>query len=266
MLLSIHIAAGGLAIVLGAAALLARKGGTIHRRSGLLFVGAMIVMGASASILGFRKSPSNPNVPAGFMTAYFVGTALTTVRPASRWTRGINMAALPIPVGLTILNILGGIRAFANPRGVLNGAPFPMFFFLAGITLLAAVGDVRIMLSGMPRGGARLARHLGACASRYLSRPDRSFRSAHASRKSFPLRSRLGRCAPYQSCSFLRPCSIGCGRSAAARRQCSCGTIRCRSLTPRVEMERTWTIIGVGDVPGSFKWYRTLFGHPPTDR
>jgi len=160
MLLSIHIAAGGLAIVLGAAALLARKGGTIHRRSGLLFVGAMIVMGASASILGFRKSPSNPNVPAGFMTAYFVGTALTTVRPASRWTRGINMAALPIPVGLTILNILGGIRAFANPRGVLNGAPFPMFFFLAGITLLAAVGDVRIMLSGMPRGGARLARHL----------------------------------------------------------------------------------------------------------
>ena len=25
-------------------------------------------------------------------------------------------------------------------------------------------------------------------------------------------------------------------------------------------MKRTWTIIGVGDVPGSFKWYRALFG------
>jgi len=23
-------------------------------------------------------------------------------------------------------------------------------------------------------------------------------------------------------------------------------------------MKRTWTIIGVGDVPGSFKWYETL--------
>jgi hypothetical protein len=29
-------------------------------------------------------------------------------------------------------------------------------------------------------------------------------------------------------------------------------------------MKRTWTIIGVDDVPGSFKWYQTLFGHPET--
>ncbi len=29
-------------------------------------------------------------------------------------------------------------------------------------------------------------------------------------------------------------------------------------------MKRTWTIIGVGDVPGSFKWYQALFGQPAT--
>jgi hypothetical protein len=29
-------------------------------------------------------------------------------------------------------------------------------------------------------------------------------------------------------------------------------------------MKSTWTIIGVGDVPGSFKWYRALFGQPAT--
>jgi len=29
-------------------------------------------------------------------------------------------------------------------------------------------------------------------------------------------------------------------------------------------MRRTWTIIGVGDVAGSFKWYQTLFGLPET--
>jgi catechol 2,3-dioxygenase-like lactoylglutathione lyase family enzyme len=28
-------------------------------------------------------------------------------------------------------------------------------------------------------------------------------------------------------------------------------------------MKRTWTIIGVRDVPRSFNWYRTLFGQPP---
>jgi catechol 2,3-dioxygenase-like lactoylglutathione lyase family enzyme len=29
-------------------------------------------------------------------------------------------------------------------------------------------------------------------------------------------------------------------------------------------MKRTWTIIGVDDVPSSFKWYQSLFGQPET--
>ena len=29
-------------------------------------------------------------------------------------------------------------------------------------------------------------------------------------------------------------------------------------------MKRTWTIIGVRDVPGSFKWYQSLFGQAAT--
>jgi len=29
-------------------------------------------------------------------------------------------------------------------------------------------------------------------------------------------------------------------------------------------MKRTWAIIGVSDVPSSFKWYQSLFGQPET--
>ena len=29
-------------------------------------------------------------------------------------------------------------------------------------------------------------------------------------------------------------------------------------------MKRTWTIIGVRDVPASVRWYQSLFGQPPT--
>ena len=152
MLLPIHVAAGGLAIVLGAVALLVKKGGVIHRRSGLLFVYAMLVLGASASILG--------NVFGGFMTIYFVGTALTTVRPVTPWNRRINVAALAVAVGLAFVDIVAGVKAFNSPRGVLNGVPFLMFFFLATVMIVAAAGDVRIMRFGVPRGGPRLARHL----------------------------------------------------------------------------------------------------------
>jgi len=165
MLLTIHIAAGGLAIVLGAVALSTRKGGTLHRRSGLLFVYAMLVMGFSASILGFLKSSiADTNVFTGLMTAYFVGTALTTVRPVSPWTRRINAAALTVVVGLALGSIVSGVKAFNNPHLSPGGVPFRtigvMSFVLATVMILAAAGDVRILRSGMPRGGPRLARHL----------------------------------------------------------------------------------------------------------
>src|SRR5687767_9311684 len=103
MLLPIHVAAGGLALVLGAVALLSQKGGTLHRRIGLLFVCAMVVMGTTAAFLG--------NEFGGLMTLYFVITALTTVRPVSPWTRSLNMAALMVAVGLALLDIVGGVQA-----------------------------------------------------------------------------------------------------------------------------------------------------------
>src|SRR5437868_4153829 len=100
MLLSTHIVAGGLAIVLGAIALVASKGATVHRRSGLLFVYAMLTMGMSGSVLALRQSLTNANVLGGFMSAYFVLTALTTVRPPSAWTRWLNVSALAVAIGL----------------------------------------------------------------------------------------------------------------------------------------------------------------------
>ena len=99
-LLPVHIVGGGLAIVLGAIALLAAKGRTVHRRAGLLFVYAMLTMGLSGSALALRKSLTNANVLGGFMSAYFVVTALTTVRPASVGTRRLNTAALVVALAL----------------------------------------------------------------------------------------------------------------------------------------------------------------------
>ena len=165
MLLPIHIAAGGLAIVLGAVALSVKKGGTLHRRSGLLFVYAMLVMGTSASILGLRKGGlTDGNAMAGLLTLYFVGTALMTVRPVSRWTRVINLAALTVAGTLALFLIAQGVKMSRLPGLAPGGVPFRTIgvtsVILASVPLLAAVGDLRIVRSGMPRGGARLARHL----------------------------------------------------------------------------------------------------------
>jgi uncharacterized membrane protein len=164
MLLPIHVVAGALAIVFGFTALFVKKGGTIHRRGGMLFVYAMLVMGVTASLLEFVQGAGVTNVVAAVLSIYFVGTAVTTVRPPSRWTRAINVAALMVAVGLAFLAFVGGFKNVSTPGLSPGGVPFRtigvMSFVLAIALSLAAAGDVRVMRSGMPRGGPRLARHL----------------------------------------------------------------------------------------------------------
>ena len=152
MLLPIHIVAGGVAMVLGAVALLARKGAPLHRRSGQIFVLSMLTMGITASVLG--------PIGGGVMPVYFVVTALTTVRPVTAWTRWVNLSALVVAIVLALGSMEKGLRAFASPHGLLNGVPFFMLFFIGTVMALAAAGDVRVMHFGPLRGGPRLARHL----------------------------------------------------------------------------------------------------------
>ena len=122
MLLPVHIVAGGLAIILGFIALAASKGATLHRRSGLLFVYAMLTMGISGSILALRLSLTNANVLGGFMAAYFVITALTTVRPVSAWTRWLNSVALVVAIALSLIEIGLGFKAFSSPGGTIKAS------------------------------------------------------------------------------------------------------------------------------------------------
>ncbi len=139
-------------MIFGAVALVARKGARVHRRSGQLFVCSMLTMGITASVLG--------PIANGLMPAYFVVTALTTVRPLTAWTRWVNVSALLVAVVLALGSMAKGFTAFGTPGRTLNGVPFFMLFFIGTVMALAAAGDVRVMGSGPLRGGPRLARHL----------------------------------------------------------------------------------------------------------
>jgi uncharacterized membrane protein len=159
-LLPIHIVAGALAITLGATALLAPKGRVLHRRAGAIFVYALLTMGISGSILATKESLTNINVLGGFMCAYFVLTAYTAVRPASVWTRRLNVIAIAIGLVVGLIWVWLAVKAATYPQLTI---PFFMVFsaFLIGAAMLVGVsGDFRVMRSGMPRGRARIARHL----------------------------------------------------------------------------------------------------------
>jgi uncharacterized membrane protein len=70
----VHITAGSLAILAGYVAIFATKGAGLHRRSGMVFVCAMIVMGMTGlAIAIFRDIPGS--LTGGPLAAYFVCAA-----------------------------------------------------------------------------------------------------------------------------------------------------------------------------------------------
>lgn len=164
MLLSIHVLVGSLAILLGAVALGARKGGWVHRRSGQAFVVAMLLMGLTAGFLGLRNGWTDPNVFAGILTAYFVLTALMTVRTAFRFERAFNTAAFLIALSLASTTAFAGATMVGTPGLASGGVPNlikgVMTLVIATVLLVAAVGDARVIRAGSLRGAPRLARHL----------------------------------------------------------------------------------------------------------
>ena len=158
--LLLHILAGGLGLAFGYVALSAAKGAPLHRKSGILFVYAMLAMSVFGMVIAAGRNVEPAlNIPAGLLTAYLVVTALITVRaPAagSRWL-DLGLMLLALAVGLTSLTF--GVEALAN-GGKRNGMPAFPFFMFGVVGVLASVSDIRIIRFGALQRAPRLARHL----------------------------------------------------------------------------------------------------------
>jgi uncharacterized membrane protein len=159
--LFVHILAGTVGLIAGYVALYAAKGATVHRKSGMVFVYAMIAMAVGGlSIAVARSVAPEINVPAALLTAYLVITALVTVRPAG--ALGSRLSALGlmlIALGVGMVMATFAVQAVAN-GGTRNGMPAFPFFLFATIGLLGAGGDLRVLRSGVRTGTSRVARHL----------------------------------------------------------------------------------------------------------
>jgi uncharacterized membrane protein len=154
--LAFHVATGMIALVAGFIAIAARKGGTWHRRSGMVFVWSMIATGITAAgIALYEGKPAG-----GVLIVYFVLTAWTAVRPLPRAGRGVDIGLMVFAFTLAAGEYARGVTALGRPGNQIEGVPAGMMFFMATVILLAAVGDARMVRAGGIRGTRRVARHL----------------------------------------------------------------------------------------------------------
>jgi hypothetical protein len=169
LLLPIHILAGVIGLGAGAVTLYAVKGGRVHRRAGLVFACAMLIMSAIGAGLaavrhqrlsGAVMAPQWSSVLAGLLTFYLVTTGWLTIRRTTRSLQWPTIVSLLFALTLGLASIRLGIDAQRSPGGKLNGQPAIPGFVFGGVALLAAVGDLRVMFGAAMNRAQRLARHL----------------------------------------------------------------------------------------------------------
>jgi hypothetical protein len=158
--LAVHFAGGLVSIVAGAVALSATKGSRLHKRSGLVFTWAMVVLGLTAAAIGtYEGIPSQ--VFAGLLAAYLVFTAMTTVKPLPGIGQRVNVALMVLAFAYALASLFGGVTEWIDPTVEVVGRPrvVPPLVF-GTVILLAAIGDLRAIRAGGLQGSRRLARHL----------------------------------------------------------------------------------------------------------
>jgi len=156
-LLVLHIIAGFTALLTGLLAIVSRKGGLLHRRSGRIFFWSMVAVAFTAVLLAALKG-----------RVFLLHIGLFALYQAHGGWRSIrNKALLPAPQDWLLLAV-GGINGVWMIT-TLN----PVLLAFGGISVALAVGDVRTFVL-TARGGkapqkAWLQRHIGMMMGTYIA-------------------------------------------------------------------------------------------------
>lgn len=157
--LLLHIASGIVGILSGFVAVFLRKGSRRHGLAGSVFVIAMLSLSSTGVFLAIMKSQPG-NILGGTLTFYLVATAWITARRKEGRPTIFDWGALLIVLAVAAVEVTLGFEAAASPTGLKYDYPPWPYFFLGSVAVLAATGDVRMIVRGGISGTGRIARHL----------------------------------------------------------------------------------------------------------
>jgi uncharacterized membrane protein len=162
----IHISAGAVGLVSGSIAVLARKGGYLHRKAGTVFVASMVVSALLAIYLGFAVPDQITNVFIGILALYLVATAWMTVRRREGASGFFEKLAFLIALCLCApFAVLTFQLAVGLPPLFVSAVPFKgpvliAIYVFTTVLAIAAIGDARVAFAGGLSGVPRISRHL----------------------------------------------------------------------------------------------------------
>jgi len=160
LLLPIHVTAGLVSIAAGAVALWAVKGSPVHRRSGDVFVVAMLTMASTGAFLAALKADRGTAL-GGLLVLYVTCTGALTVRRTIEQSRAWVIGLMLFGFAIAATEYVLGFAARAMPNGRIDGYPAVLYFAFGSVALLYALGDARALRLRVLDGTQRLVRHIG---------------------------------------------------------------------------------------------------------
>lgn len=159
----LHAALGGIALLCGLISILARKGGLVHKKSGLIFTWSMILTGSIAMIVSLFPNHENPFLFAiGIFSLYFVITGYRALRFARKveslfWDKLIAIIMIVSSLGM----ILGPILMYSVINIVL--------VVFAAVGAVFAIRDLLLFRDRTKLKENWLKLHLGKMFGAYIS-------------------------------------------------------------------------------------------------
>jgi hypothetical protein len=114
---------------------------------------------ASGVLLAIMKSQPG-NILGGTLTFYLVATAWMVARRCDGKTRILDWGALLMALALGTVEMICGVEAATSPTGLKYGYSPGPYLFLGSVAVIAAAGDIRMLVRGGISGTPRIARHL----------------------------------------------------------------------------------------------------------
>jgi len=158
-ILFFHICGGTLGILSGTVAIFLRKGSRRHALAGTVFIISMLILGASGVYMAILKTEPG-NILGGAFTCYLVATSWISAKRKQVGPDIFHWGALLLVSALTIVELTLGIEAAVSSTGMKYGYPPGPYFFIGSVALIAATGDVRMLIRREISGTQRMARHL----------------------------------------------------------------------------------------------------------
>jgi hypothetical protein len=143
----------------------ARKGARLHRKAGVVFFYAMLLMAATADYLALVKPGQLANLVIGSFTVYLMVTA----RLAAKSGGGnglIDKIALAVilclfgPFALLSVQLAVGFEPWLPSTLPYKGPILIAIYSFTAVFAIAAISDIRMVMAGAISGRRRIERHL----------------------------------------------------------------------------------------------------------